>query len=178
MQQLKRKNETGFTLIELLVVVIIVAILVAVGIPLLQGNVARAKLTEADAGLGTIRTVMRAYFAEHGNYTLAVNPLTSAGATNFSNIGIRLRVGVSPAGSPGDLDGRFFSQEAYLINVTTPTTFCATANGANSVNTGLFTTRFNEVNGVAGVTLLQRSMDELGNIYNNDTNCTLGNRIN
>ena len=45
------KNETGFTLIELLIVVIIVAVLVAVGVPLLQGNIERAKLTEADAGL-------------------------------------------------------------------------------------------------------------------------------
>lgn len=167
-----RMNRSGFTLIELLVVIIIVAILVAVGIPLLQGNVRRAKLTEADAGLGTIRTAMRAYLAEHGNYNVGASPMTAATTPNLSNIGIKLRV---TATSAGDLDGRFFSEEAYSVTnngTTTPSTFCATVTGASSISTGtsIFTPRANEVNGTSG-TALNRSMDDLGHLYN-ATVCT------
>ena len=45
-----KRGQAAFTLIELLVVVIIVAILAAVGIPLLSGNIERARASEADAG--------------------------------------------------------------------------------------------------------------------------------
>src|SRR3990167_8891322 len=105
------KNETGFTLIELLIVVIIVAVLVAVGVPLLQGNIERAKLTEADAGLGILRTGLRARLAEHGSYILPVAPDT------IDDLGAKLRVAGAggAAGTPGDLDGRFFSEESYTL---------------------------------------------------------------
>src|SRR3989338_5022281 len=63
MKELKRQRaaftpplRAGFTLIELLVVVIIVAVLAAVGVPLLSANVTRARGTEAETGLGTLRT--------------------------------------------------------------------------------------------------------------------------
>lgn len=154
----KVRNQSGFTLIELLIVVIIVAVLAAVGIPLLQGNVERAKLTEADAGLGTIKTGMRAYLAEHGSY---------ATPTDLSVIGIKLPGAGDPladppvAATPGDLDGRYFDTGAYSIQAATDTTFCAAVAGA------LGTTAPER----SDVALLVRSMDHNGYIYNS-TDCT------
>ena len=108
-----RSKNRGFTLIELLVVVIIVAVLAAVGLPLMQGNINRARASEAEAGLGTIRTGLRAYFAENRTY---------AGAT-LANIGISTNAGISP---PGDLDGRFFDDNDYSLPAA-GTTLTATA---------------------------------------------------
>jgi len=57
-------RKKGFTLVELMVVVVIVAILAAVAIPLLTGRIDASKWSEANASAGTIRTAVRAYFAE------------------------------------------------------------------------------------------------------------------
>ena len=137
------KNKIGFTLIELLVVVIIVAVLAAVGIPLLTGNVERARASEAEAGLGTIRTSLRAKFAEFSSYASA-NALTPINA----NIGLKA----------GDLNGRFFDDNAYTAIGANATQFCATANGTASTAP--------QAPKVQGTSLVQRSMNQDGNIGN------------
>ena len=63
-----RNRNKGFTLIELIVVVIIVAILAAVAIPLMTGNVAKARRSEGMAGLDTIRVAERMYYQENTAY--------------------------------------------------------------------------------------------------------------
>jgi len=144
----RSQSQKGFTLIELLVVVIIVAVLAAVGIPLLTGNVERARLSEADAGLGTVRTAMRARLAELGSYpTIAAGTLASA-----ANLGISPPVGTRP----GDLDGRFFSDASYTVASPRAgtNTFCGNASGAVSAAPR-----------AAQVVALARSMDELGHIH-------------
>ena len=151
MQKL-RKKQLGFTLIELLIVVIIVAVLAAVGVPLLRGNVERAKMTEADAGLGTIRTALRAEFAEKGSFPSLTNIKPVAAV-----IGIK----------DGDLTGRYFEDDDYAITTDTaasPQTYCIKVTGdtaAGAAVTGIQTSapKGDEVNGKS------RSMNVDGTIF-------------
>ena len=152
MSQLRRSK--GFTLIELLVVVIIVAILAAVGVPLLSANVERARASEAEAGLGTIRTAMRARFAEFGKYDNAT----------LTNIGLRITAN-DPKG--GDLDGRFFEDDVYSVQAAVSNTFCVQVDG---------TLAGNGAPKAADVTTLKRSMNQDGTIFDN-TACG-GNQLN
>ena len=110
-----KRNESAFTLIELLVVVIIVAVLAGVGVPLLSANVQRARASEADAGLGTIRTGLRAYFAENTTYV---------GAT-LTNIGLRSVV----ADNNDDLGGRYFDDNDFTLPTLTAVAYCIQATG-------------------------------------------------
>ncbi|MFA5140395.1 MAG: HEAT repeat domain-containing protein [Elusimicrobiota bacterium] len=59
---------TGFTLIEVLVVVVIVSILVAVGAPKYFRIVERARLTQAEVTLNSVRTSQERYFTGHSRY--------------------------------------------------------------------------------------------------------------
>ena len=127
-------NRKAFTLIELLVVIIIIGILAAVAVPMMSNMRKRAVVTEEVMGLGAIRTAMRAYYVEHGNY-LGCFPGAAPGATTgysfFSTSatipGIKIRTGndYDTPGTEGlgDLDGTYFSQECYLIFVLSKTSF-------------------------------------------------------
>ena len=105
-----KRKESAFTLIELLVVVIIVAVLASVAVPLLSANVIRAKASEAEAGLGTIRTGLRAFFAENQTYVGATFPLVG--------------INITAANNDGDLDGRYFSDDTYALTTLAATTYC------------------------------------------------------
>ena len=133
-----KKSRSAFTLIELLIVVIIVAILAAVGVPLLSANVRRARASEADAGLGTIRTAVRAYIAENGSAT---------GAT-LANIGM----------TATDFGGRWFNFPAYVLNVVSGTVYCITVDG--NISTA---PRKDQVD-TDGTDRLSHSMDQDGQI--------------
>jgi len=102
-------NQHGFTLVELMIVIVIVGILAAVAIPIYQGNVKKAKMSECDAALGTIRTALRVYYAENGNYP----EVTDAGVSFLSDT---LNI------QEPDLDGRYFSSNCYKVT-STPTTY-------------------------------------------------------
>ncbi len=97
----------GFTLIELMVVILIVGILAAVSIPLMKGRIDSAKWSEANAAAGTIRTALRAYWAEKGpTYTGYGADLNGAVAVFGTNLGI----------TSADLDGRYFLSGCYVIS--------------------------------------------------------------
>ena len=121
--QRNKKNKAGFTLVELMVVAVIVAILAAVAIPLMSANKKRAIMTEAEAGLGTIRSTLRAQYAETGAYDEDINgdPINNgAPATDLQGIGDE------------DLDGRWWSQECYEITTVGPSNYVLTATGDDS----------------------------------------------
>jgi len=100
-------SRKGFTLIELMVVILIVGILAAVAIPLMRGRIDSAKWSEANAAAGTIRSALRAYWAEKGpTYGSYVADLQGDVTTFGTYLGI----------DPTDLDGRYFGRGCYVIS--------------------------------------------------------------
>lgn len=140
---MNRKNKAGFTLVELMVVAIIVAILAAVAIPLMTGNKRRAWATEAQAGLGTIRTAFQVYKAEFGGWPTALSGQTMNNVTNLTV-------------KNGDLDGKFFSTTGYTLTTVTTSNYVLTAvgNGSSGGPTSADTVTLTD-QGVFGGTLLQ-----------------------
>ena len=115
-KDMNRKNKAGFTLVELMVVAIIVAILAAVAIPLMMGNKDRAIATEAQAALGTVRTALQVYKAEHDVY-----PTCSAVQPNTVLSTIRV----------GDLKGKYFADTDYTLT-SNISNYTATASGTTA----------------------------------------------
>lgn len=150
MLQLKR-NRSAFTLIELLVVVIIVAVLAAVGVPLLSANVTRAKASEAESGLGTIRTVLRAKKSEIGSYPILSGALNSGTPTVAAQLGL----------AADDLNGRWFTTGSYTLTSADGTTYNISADGNVAFGPGADT----------GSKTIKRCMDEDGTIVVGATSC-------
>lgn len=148
-----RTNRSGFTLIELLFVVIIVGVLAAVATPLFGGQVQKARLSEGIAGLGTIRTAMRAELAEASVYP-TVDTTAAGFAGDITTTGIGIAV--------GDLDGRYFDTAAYGVKspYAGAGTFCASVDGDASGAP--------KASGVAG---LERSINQNGDVFKGLT-CT------
>jgi prepilin-type N-terminal cleavage/methylation domain-containing protein len=152
-----KNNAAGFTLVELLIVVIIVAVLAAVGVPLMRGNVERAKLSEADAGLGAIRGALRAKTAEIGTVPATADMNTITKIRSQLNFKI------------GDLTGRYFEDNDYSYTgtpgdptATPPTvdTYCITVTGDTAAGeTGASASKGDQVNTLA------HSMNHDGAIY-------------
>lgn len=97
--------QNGFTLVELMIVVIIVGVLAAVAIPMYTLATERAKGTEAVAALGTVRSALRNYYAEHGTFA-NVSFTDGALVTNGGVLEVL----------DSDLLGRYFSTECYTFN--------------------------------------------------------------
>ena len=114
----------GFTLIELMVVILIVAILAAVIIPMLRARIDAAKWSEGRAGMGTIGTAARAYWAEHQD---------QAATANAPLIGTLFPI-------TSDLDGKYFQYACYDITFTaydtTNVAYTITCDTADSTRTG------------------------------------------
>jgi len=125
-----KHGKRGFTLIELMIVVIIVGILSAVAIPLMRGNIDRAKKTEAVAALGTIKLVERMYFSEFSSYC-------SVG--NLGNTSTPLNTYLKV----GDLNGKYFNDFCYSVDAAA-TTFTANCNTNQNASINLYNVAINE----------------------------------
>jgi type IV pilus assembly protein PilA len=118
----KRK---GFTLIELMVVIFIVGILAAVAIPIMRGRIDSAKWSEGKAGAGSIRTAARAFCAERGPNWGGV----------WANVGLADLGFNLVAGAGGDdLDGKYFTNEAYAVAFTGYDLYTITVTAASSLS--------------------------------------------
>lgn len=116
------RRDRGFTLIELMIVVIVIGILAAVAIPMYQVVPDRSRATEAVAGLDSIRSAMRVYYAEHGTYE---HPSFVDGA--------QVTVGEILGIKDVDLGGRYFSSECYTFDGDpTANTFVIECDGSSS----------------------------------------------
>jgi len=114
----------GFTLVELMVVAVIVAILAAVAIPLMSANRTRAMVTEAEAGCGTIRTALRAMYAETQDYTEHIDGTTTISAGDSAT--------VLPGIGAGDLNGRYFDDSCYTLSAVGTATYTIQCLGSAS----------------------------------------------
>jgi prepilin-type N-terminal cleavage/methylation domain-containing protein len=119
-----RSRKGGFTLVELMVVAVIVAILAAVAIPLMSANKKRAMSTEAQAGLGTIRTALRAMYAETGRYDQNQNAAVLTASSKPWSPDL-------PGISQGDLDGRYFDHSSYTISAISSNSYTILATGSS-----------------------------------------------
>jgi len=118
------KSRKGFTLIELMVVIFIVGILAAVAIPIMRGRIDSAKWSEGKAAAGSIRTAARAFCAEKGP------DWTGGWATvTLTDLGFGLR---SDGNAKSDLDGKYFTEEAYVFSMTAYDTYSITVTALNS----------------------------------------------
>lgn len=122
---MKRSRKSGFTLVELMVVAIIVAILAAVAIPLMSANRYRAIATEAEAGCGTVRTALRANYAQCSSYVKDADGNTISTPTQVPGIGA------------SDLDGKYFKTADYSFTSLGSTNYTiqakSTSGDANGV---------------------------------------------
>ncbi len=82
-----KRRKRGFTLIEVLIVVIILGILATLAVPQFTRMIDRARMAEAWAGLGAVRTAQSVYWMEHASYADNVDDLDcdkTAGDFSFS----------------------------------------------------------------------------------------------
>jgi prepilin-type N-terminal cleavage/methylation domain-containing protein len=135
---MKKLKVKGFSMIELLVVLLIIGILAAVAAPLFIGNSDKAKVSEAVAGLGSIRSGERTYYSQNGGYLTVTDGKTyfgTAGGNQSSVLGAQIH-GV-----------RYFSPKSYTVATsslswggtvsgvsTNPQDFVITANGSSGTN--------------------------------------------
>jgi prepilin-type N-terminal cleavage/methylation domain-containing protein len=137
------KAEKGFTLVELMIVVVIVGILAGVSIPMYSRSAERARISEAVGALGSIRSAMRIYYAEHRTYE-----------NNSFKDGERVTKGGVLYVTEAGLDGRYFSTECYHFDGdATADSFKIKAIGDSSTAP--------EASTVAG---LSRYIDQAGNV--------------
>lgn len=129
----KRPDRNGFTLVELMVVAIIVAILAAVAIPLMTAQKKRAAATEAEAGLGCIRTAMRANCVESGAYNKDARDTTVTLAAPVAATNM-------PGVNAGDLDGKYFRNTDYSIAAVAANTYTLQVSGSTSDVSGVVIT--------------------------------------
>jgi type II secretion system protein G len=133
------KSKSGFTLVELMVVAIIVAILAAVAVPLMTWNKKKAYATEAQTGLGSIRTAMQVYKSEYGHF-----PTALAGTHPYAIASFTIKT--------NDLAGKYYLDDDYTVE-SAAATYTATATGSTGEVNAL-TMTLNQ-DGVWGGTLLQ-----------------------
>lgn len=123
------RNQKGFTLVELMITIVIVGILAAVAVPIYTANIKKAKMSECDAALGTIRTALRVYYAT--NDPLPAYPVVAAD-TPVSDVDA---LDIDAA----DLDGKYFNPEHYTlessVDAYTITCNTITAIGTDSLRT-------------------------------------------
>ena len=89
---MKKLNKKGFTLAELLIVVAIIAVLVAISIPIFTAQLNKAKYAADEANARSIYSEMVAdYLANGGEQKLSLNPSSGKITAGTSNQSIEVK---------------------------------------------------------------------------------------
>jgi len=94
------RRAAGFSLVELMIVIVIIGVLAAIAVPIYSSSVQKAKRSEADAALGSIRKELQAYYGEHGRIPKQQQADYVIGAS-WNDI------------RAGELNGKYFSDSSY-----------------------------------------------------------------
>ncbi|MBU4445580.1 prepilin-type N-terminal cleavage/methylation domain-containing protein [bacterium] len=116
------KNQKGFTLVELMIVIVIVGILAAVAVPIYTANIKKAKMSECDAALGTIRTALRVYYAT--NDPTPAYPIYTGAVASCPDLDI----------DAADLLGKYFDPVHYTL-VSTAIDYKITCDAITAIST-------------------------------------------
>jgi len=90
----------GFSLVELVIIIVVIGLSSGIAVPILTSTQTKAKLSEADAALSNLRTQLRIYHSQNGEYPIAKDAIVVADA-NWFDI------------ASGRLSGKYFSDESY-----------------------------------------------------------------
>ncbi len=128
------KHEEGFTLIELMVVVLIIAILVAIAVPVFNAARQNAWKRTCQANLRTIDGQIQAYWAEYEAFPAGFNGvavLTSNHALVTAQY-IRTAPQCPRSKAEGDIANSYYtignSTAGDLVSGATPQSFCVKYN--------------------------------------------------
>ena len=82
-----KKRQSGFTIVELLIVIIVIGILAALVITTYSGVEAKARDTKRQTDIGSLYSMLEAYYAQNGGYPAFVD-FNSAGwrTTNMKGL--------------------------------------------------------------------------------------------
>ncbi len=125
-------NAAGFSLVELMVVVAIIGILASVAVPQFQKFTFKARLTEAKAGLTSLYTAEKAFYAEWSQFDARFGVIGYAPEGNYSfNIGFTATTPAAPVPNWQTAGNVLPPNQNWLSRFTT-VTFCNQANAAGA----------------------------------------------
>ena len=111
----------GFSLVELMIVIVIIGILAAVAVPIYSNSVMKAKQSEADAALGSIRRLLLLHRAEYGEFPKEVHNTYIIGA-DWNDI------------KSGELTGNYFTDSSYTYRSTNSQVFRVVCDKEEALN--------------------------------------------
>ncbi|MEA3287323.1 MAG: prepilin-type N-terminal cleavage/methylation domain-containing protein [Candidatus Marinimicrobia bacterium] len=100
-----RNDITGFSLVELMIVIVIIGTLAAIAVPIYSNNATKARMSEADVNLGSIRSDLRVYQSAHDEYP-TVNPAGYVIGATWNDI------------RTGEMTGKYFTDSSYTYHCT------------------------------------------------------------
>lgn len=117
-----KRAEKGFTLIELMMAVAIIAIISAIAIPMYQGYIKRAQMTEGVQNLHALEMAQEEYFADNSTYFMGADT-----ATLITNSG-----GFWEPGKKNEVDREFTYAVKAGATGNIATSYIATATGKDN----------------------------------------------
>ena len=102
MRKLILSLNQGFTLIELLITMIIVGILASLALPMLLGQVAKGRQTEAKSNLGSVNRAQQAYRFEESTFGFLGDLTVTINSTyyDYADVGTPDPLGASHLATP------------------------------------------------------------------------------